>query len=324
MNESTSARELEVLSATVEALGGISRFKLAVASGSRAAGLGHGSSDLDVHVVPRDPDDKVPRKPKGAPQEVQVTAESLESVEVLRQLAQSFNPTPDDRGPYLFDNARLWRLMRLVVGTVLLTDDDTEFLSDYDTTNLRRTFVGSFSIVSARALEDAAGMADVMDQTSALDVANHALRAAAEAALAACGDVYAVPKFLIRRLERARPLSNVRQEVVDALLFGNSDLQNRIQTATALAQTLAGWANQTAWGLEPADPTLPSVGRYRRAPGFGLIRYSTSWSLAGVPRSYRLNDQAASTWLEAPSSLDGASLQPLISAGVVIDDGLER
>jgi hypothetical protein len=293
------------------ALGGSTTVRFAALSGSLAAGLGHSASDVDIHVVLRNRGaDPPPRVRKIDGRRVQLTFINADLIGRAASMTESLVAAPAARGPYGWSQSELWNVFRLVCSRILLADGDLRAQFDnISRTNLRQIMMGVFSQQAARAAEDTAGMLrENANSLIAYDTAAQGLRAACEVSLVAIGDFYAQPKFLTARLSRSIVHQDVWPRLWGIFQMPGDPFARRVWKQGALdaifwAQHLV--ASSLLEGWDQPLKLIPVTQRHSdgplRSPGFGLIRYPESWSLAGGERSYKVNEGFARVWL----SLDG-------------------
>lgn len=308
----------EVAEALLEELGGRTAFAFASISGSLAAGLAHNRSDLDIHVVQRVPSPIKAGYTVGD-QFVQLSVHSQEEFSEYAAFLDIEEATPEDRGPFGMSLQTLWPVHRLVIGEILFSDPNVRHVVDrLDKRNLRRLSMGIHAITAARSSDDATGLMESSDLRCAYDVATQALRSACEVSLAATGDFYAAPKFLIARLERSSAHVSVLPAIFEYLRAPEFISAECCVNTIHLAQYLIAYSVINSWDEEVASIPAPvNISAYSRSPQFGLVRYPSAWSLAGGKKSFRVNARFAQTWFDLHQVVpEEAALEQMLRLGV--------
>ncbi|MFI6481434.1 hypothetical protein ACIBH1_26125 [Nonomuraea sp. NPDC050663] len=305
-------QQVAAVRAVLESLGGTEVFGVAVLSGSRAAGLGHAYSDTDVHVVLRE-GASLPRRTfvhDGV--EVQLTPVSRAVLLEYVSLSEAYVATAASRAQSTLTFEQLWNFVRLASGTVLLADAEcSDLLARCDGEVARQVVMANFMHKVARNAEDAAGMLAFDDPYGASHAALLALKAALEVALAGTGDIYAMDRFLLRRLGRAGLLT---PELWGLLNQQTPDVGARLHAAAALN----GWSLVHGWDkpLESLPPLgVGHTGRPLRDPAFGLQRFADRWALSGPGKSMRVTELVAAVWIRLDGRAPEAIAAELRAAG---------
>lgn len=293
--------------------------ELAYSSGSREAGLSHAASDTDLHVVLKPGVTPGRRTFRTASGPVQITFEDRSRVARVFEESQHFAPTPEGRGPYTWRPEQERTAYRMFHSTPVLVSPDWETRWNGPwRDSIPRIFMGAWALRAARYAEDFEGMCEQPETpgTELLYVAAQSFFTAANVALASLGDVYVSSKFMWRRLTRRRELSALMPTAQCLLYGGHLRHGARARALHALGQYLCARSLLDNWSGELTGSegayAVPRLDSSLMSRGFGLIRYVDSWSLAGVPRSYRIDEPAARAWLRlAPTeSTDGAPVAP--------------
>jgi hypothetical protein len=302
---------VEAANVVLSGLGATDRFDLAVLSGSRAAGLGHAYSDIDVHVVLREGASLDRRTHNANGVEIQLTVLPLTVVEEYAELTERYATTARGRAGGLLSGRQLWHMIRLSSGRTLLASDYCASLmarANYQV--VRQVLMANHAHEVSRASEDALGMLADGDPVGATQAATVALTHACEVALAGADDIYAIDRFLLRRLGRATVFAEHMTELWPLLHTWPgwdaraSALADAVQQRLLAACTLVGWSLLYGWD-EPLTALPPLVTRSRigpiRTPGYGLQRFADCWALAGPGKNLRVSEIVAATWIR----LDG-------------------
>lgn len=284
------------------------RLRLAYFSGSLAAGLGHTTSDLDVHVVVRDGHalDQHTFVVDGL--RVQLTPLPMERLARLAEITREFVATKNDRTQAELDRRVLWDVMRVVSSELVFADDETAGLFHaIDRDVARKILMSNFAHPVARLGEDAVGLAGAGDLHSAYVCGTLALQSGIQVAVAGSGDLYYQEKFLFARIRRT-PLA-AHFHLLWELMYGlgdrdptDDDVVRRFQAANALAASglLDGWDSPST---EPPSMVVGGPGP-TRSPFWSVMRFADSVALAGAGEPLRISPDVARLWV----SLNGRPL----------------
>lgn len=277
----------------------------AYVGGSLAVGLGHAHSDLDVYVVCRQPgpgDRQLLRTRR-----VHVNVVGEESARRLADLGSRFVATSADRSQLRLDLPTMSRLVRLATGVVLTVADDwAPVLASVDRTAVRQIVLGRNAIEVVTYAEDAEGALRSGDGYTALTASRLALECAGEAVLAAADDLYVGPKFLPRRLARARatrPLHAELWRLVHRQPVDRPDadrvVRHRLLAANHLVTTalLDGWTDPLRSATLPGGPGPGPL----RSPFCAPMRFTNGFALGMSGRGFRVSENLLRLW----HSLDG-------------------
>lgn len=312
---------------------------VALISGSQAFGLGHGTSDIDLHVMPVGdaPIESRVHMTDGHPIQVNVFREEMLQ-RVLDWAADDSEYTSRNRGQADVQDDVRKLAIRLSRGHVLYVDDERkQALARIDLTVIKRRIVAREARAISSLLEDIVGALAINDRDTALWAARLALGHAGEAALAAAGDIYFGPKFLLRRLKRTAALADITPQLLNALdladddgngprrapyRLANDEFNALVRWRAALVSyviskaVLIGWFGELT---ELAPMTLAQAGPVRD-PFHSLIPYSDGLGLAGPDRGFRVSRDAAALWLSLDGTRSQADLQahpdPAVAQGV--------
>jgi hypothetical protein len=298
---------------------------LAYLSGSLAAGLGHANSDLDIHVVlasGRNLEHPFARK-DGLKVQLNVVPEQV--IGELAEATRGYEVRPSNRDQVPIESARLWQMAR-TCESEFLDGEDAELLSLYR--SIDRAVAGKliafrFAAEAGLFAEDAYGMLARGDIRSSLVAARMALACSAEVAVALLGDLYALPKFLLARLERHAEFDDCIVGIWDLLqrapewsnLEAIAELIPRILRA---GQQLSADGLLSHWSGGGAAYRLPPLANDgpKRDPERGLLRFEGTWGIAGPTEQLRVGEDMARLWAACNGqSRDGVQSE-LIAQGV--------
>lgn len=287
-------------------------------AGSLAVGLGHSSSDIDVYVLVGAFSLRPGRSRRIGEYRVEVKEITVAEVEDLVCLGASYYARTNDRSQTNMPDTKLKRLVDLYVGQELQA---CEMLgrarAAVSRQALRQLLMSRNAIVAAGWADDAGGSAHYGDWSTALESSAMAVRAAAEVALAATGDIYVAGKFVFRRLARNRGVDWMAMEAW-RLAHANvpSDpgatgpwleiLRQRLLFANAVVSfcLTRGWQGPiTSIAIEDLaswTPCSTRSGRWRSA-FFGMLRFSDGIGLSGPVEAFGADEFSARVW----SLLDG-------------------
>lgn len=304
---------------------------LAYLSGSRIVGLDHGSSDSDLHVVLKDGTQRKNRIVATSHGSFQLTYDDpTRLIQVLDDCNQ-FDPNPSQRGPYGWSSQLERVAYRLYHSRIIFASPWwQERLASHWRNHIPRAFMGLWALRSARyavAFEGMLSQGDIGNE-ELMYSASLGTYASINVALASLGDVYTSDKFLMLRFDRKTELSGVRNQLHGLLHKDTLPLMRRAKAVHSIGQYITAhslinnWSNELQ-GNNYAYPEL-DLKRNQMGPGFSLIRYPNAWSLAGVPKSYRIDSKTAAAWLSlAPNAKSAnppsAAISRFSSLGLVVD-----
>jgi hypothetical protein len=193
---------------------------------------------------------------------------------------------------------------------------------------VRQIFVAHHAAQFAGYAADVLGALDSGDPYTALAASALALTAAAEAALAASGDLYLGEKFLFRRLTRTAATAPwagllwglLHQPVAaEAPLPRLRDLTDRRLRAGNL---LLAWCALEGWSAALAALPSPSTATPGwRSPYTTPLRFRDGLALVGPRESYRVDDAVLRRWRDARPGDAGDDLRALAALGLLAADG---
>lgn len=286
-----------------------------VLSGSRAAGLGHAESDLDVYVLLPDEEtrttfrDRLP--PTAALEErygvrIDVNPLTVPQVRGFGERLTGFTVKLADRRDLWATQYEYYdwsRMIRLVIGDrIFATTPAHHLLAALDRNVLRQWLMAMWSARQTSLLEDAWGAMKSGDHLTALAAAEETLRCALEVALAGLDDLYLGEKFLWRRMARQPELAGL---LADDDLFGLT--RREVETVVHHRLWLAGHlsANTLLSAWEQARRTVPAhvmqTRGPRRTPYRTLLRLADGFLLGGLDDGVVIAEETARRW----STLDG-------------------
>jgi hypothetical protein len=293
-----------------------SKPALAFFSGSIAAGLGHVTSDLDIHVVLGDAA-KLPRSTYMLNDcRIQITYVDEQLFLGVSELCREFVATKADRTQAELSPDILWNISRTASSE--LVSGSKHMTAAYRAVRrsvARKILLVNFARPVGNLTQDSFGFLEIGDIPSAYAASVLALRNATEALLAGFGDLYAVEKFAIARLARSQSADICdflwKSVYAGALQPTESTVRNNLWAANSLASSalLTGWDVD----MKSKPSTQPVGGGPVRSPFWSLLRFSDCFALAGPNASLRISEAVARMW----NSLDGRNLPEVIdvSAG---------
>jgi predicted nucleotidyltransferase len=297
------------------------RVVAVLVAGSRAAGLAHARSDLDLIVVLAAGEDcgsrrTLPARHRG----LTVDTDVLEVGDVQRHLdAQRIREAAEvlDRSLYALPSYVVWStLVRLVTGHVVMaTPAAGALLGSLERDAVRRSAMVHDTLCLATFAEDAKGSVECGDLATALAASEEAVRYAAEVGLTALDDLYVGRKYLLRRMARHESLA-VLLESGNPLgqpgsSAGDDEVTELVRRRLLLAGHLVGHALTTAWKHPVAafPPfTLKDEGPVRD-PYLVPVRWPGGMALmTGVDVVRTLSEVEAVLW----NLLDGHSVRDIV------------
>ncbi|HEX6339768.1 nucleotidyltransferase domain-containing protein [Umezawaea sp.] len=291
------------------------RIGAVVLSGSRAAGLGHAESDLDVYVLLPDEETRTAFRahlPPSAELEerygVRIDVNPL-TVPQVRGFGERLAGFP----VRIADRRDLWatqyeyydwsRTIRLVIGErVFATAAGHDLLAGLDRTVLRRWLMAMWSARQTSLLEDASGAVRTGDHLTALAAAEATLRCALEVALVGLDDLYLGDKFLWRRMANHPDLAGLLDDG-DLFGLGGRDPETVVRHRLWLAGHLSATTLLSAWSAPVRAVPAPAVpdGGPRRSPYRTLLRLADGFVLGGLDDGVVITEETARRWC----ALDG-------------------
>ncbi|MFI9411923.1 hypothetical protein [Nocardia gamkensis] len=211
------AEHIAAAQRVLERVVGLENTRLAFVSGSLAAGLGHGMSDIDVYVSAEPGVDVHERSYRENRWEVQINPISATRLEEMSRVCAQYAVTTADRWQADLSDPELVRAVRYAIGTVLVDRDSGMPSADRARRTLRQVLITKQAWTLSGLLEDALGALQVGDGLTAAQASFMALEEAVQCALIGAGDLYIGRKFLLRRLARCTPLRRVLPQILDAL-----------------------------------------------------------------------------------------------------------
>jgi hypothetical protein len=317
-------RHLDYFRKVVGSLPGADRVRAALGTGSRAAGLAHRRSDLDLILVFATEADRSAYSDEGVPADLRsfgdlaldVTAITLADLERFRRGAASREEASRDvhRPSFMPGFFNQWSLLtRTVIGEVVQAAPDARaLLAGLGRDDLRRALMTHSALCHGTLVDDVRGSLECGDLATALTAAEGGVRMAVEGALAGCGDLYVGDKFLRRRMARHPFLRDVLDEH-GSWIFGQppgpfdpEEVRRTVRRRLELAGHLLGHALLAAWErpVDTLPPFAPSGSGPVRSPFHAPVRWAGGFGLmAGTEIVHRLTPRAAQVW----ALLDGRS-----------------
>jgi hypothetical protein len=304
------ATHLAAARSVLERVVGLDNTRLAFVSGSLAAGLGHGLSDVDLYVATRSGGDP---KAYGYRQDgyiVQINPVSGDCLDLMARTCSAYTALPGDRWQVELGEDELQRSVRYVIGTVLADNGSGLPAPAQGRQTMRRVLMTLHAYELASLAEDALGALQVGDELTALQASLMGLEHALEAALAGTGDVYVGRKFGLRRLARSAALRTVLPELMSelgrpAVPGGPGETAGLVTQRMLLASHLVGSVLLDGWDRPAPEirafPDRWTAGGPTRSPWVVPVRLADSWGMAGPDIGYRTKQGMVRLWLE----LDG-------------------
>lgn len=292
-----------------EVVGG-ERIRLAFVSGSLAAGLGHGLSDVDLYVALRQEDGVLElHSYRSDGFIVQVNPLSQEDVDLIASTCSGYSDTAEHRPQTTLAEADLQRCARYAIGTVLVADAGLPS-TEVSVLTIRRILMNANAYLVSHLAEDSLGAIRSGDPLTALQASQMAVESALECALAACGDVYVGRKFQLRRAARARALRGILRDLRGFLCQPNHAV-SLAQTADLVARRQLFCSHLVSWSLLegwegpvvgfPAFADRQCDGGPLRSPWVTPVRFADSWGMAGPDTGFRTRAAMIRLW----HALDG-------------------
>jgi predicted nucleotidyltransferase len=268
------------------------RVVAALVSGSRAAGLAHGRSDLDVIiVVATDEDRSRCRTLPTRHQDLTVDSETVTVADVQRVLdAQKARETAKvlDRRLYRLADYPGWMaLVRLATAHLLVatTPSVRTLVASVERGAVRRSLMVHGALCLATFAEDVKGAVECGDRATALAAAEEAVRCGLDISLAALDDVYIGRKYLPRRMARHRSLAYLLER--DDLFgqpcaqSGDDEIGRIIRRRLLLAGHLAGQSMAGGWHrpVRTVTPFVPGEAGPVRDPYLTPVRWPAGLGL---------------------------------------------
>ncbi|WP_280243772.1 hypothetical protein [Nocardia abscessus] len=304
------AEHISAAQRVLERVVGSENTRLAFVSGSLAAGLGHGMSDIDVYVSAEPGVDVPDRSYREDRWEVQINPISVTRLEEMARVCAQYAVTTEDRWQADLSDPELVRAVHYAIGTVLIDRDSGMPSAQQSRRTLRQVLMTKQAWTLAGLIEDALGALQVGDGLTAAQASLMAVEEAVQCALIGAGDLYIGRKFLLRRLARCVPLRSVLPQILDALHTSDhsTDLSVTEQLVTRrslLCGHLVAHAVIECWespgkGFADAEDRS-SQGGPTRSPWTVPVRLADSWGLVAPDTGYSTTEGLIRIWRE----LDG-------------------
>lgn len=284
--------------------------RLAFVSGSLAAGLGHGLSDVDLYVALADGVPALRSYPEGGCM-VQVNPVSAAQLSQIAASCAAYTDTAASRRQIGQPDPDLKRAVRYAIGTILAERDAGLPGQDDSRRTIRRVLMNRYAYLLSDFAEDTLGAVRVGDWLTALQASLLCVEHGLECALAAAGDIYLGRKFQLRRLARtaatrrvlAAGLGHLRQpalpQSVPDELAGVVVARMLFASHLVASSLLGGWDEPLRQVTPPRDRR--AGGGPVRSPWMTAVRFADSWGMAGADTGYRITPAMVRVW----HALDG-------------------
>jgi hypothetical protein len=298
------------------------RVVAALVTGSRAAGLAHARSDLDIMVILAADEDcdrhrTLPTRHRG----MTVDTDILAVNDVERHLdAQRIREAAEvlDRTLYALPSYVVWStLVRLVIGHVVIaTPAARALIGSVKRDAVRRSAMVHDTLCLATFAEDAKGSVECGDLATALAASEEAVRYGVDVGLTALDDLYIGRKYQPRRMARHSSLAVLLDADDMPGLPGSpvddEDVTRLVRRRLLLAGHLVGHALTTAWE-QPAATLPPFTSRDEgpvRDPYLVPVRWPGGMALmTGVDVVRSLSGEEAVLW----NLLDGHRVGDIVT-----------
>ncbi|MBQ0825155.1 hypothetical protein [Streptomyces tagetis] len=303
-------------------------------AGSLSVGLGTETSDVDLFVFV----DEVTGGRKHPVREgIRVDIEQI-TVRDIRELARgfrSFTATGTDRTQTTLDEDTLKLVVRTRLGSVLKPGAPVdEIRRDLVPDVLRKVLMTRNLVDLGAFVEDAYGALRIDDLPTAYCASGIALDMAADALLAACGDVYVSEKLRLRKLIREPRLTAFTRHYWQTRHAGvpaDADparLRELIHARLWLIGGIGCACVLSYWDGEPeGEVPVPVVGGPgpTRNPFLVPVRYADGCGLTRPNSAFDVSEDALGLW----SLLDGRPVDAVVGAlagkaGVVAGDEVRQ
>lgn len=324
------SRHLDYFREVVNSLPCADRVLAAVGSGSRAAGLAHQRSDLDLILVFATEADRHDYSDESVPPGLRrfgdlvldVTPITLADVKRLHSGAASREEPSQDihRPSFMPGFFNQWSLLtRMVIGEVVLARRDARVLLEgLDRDDLRRALMTHSALCFGTLVDDVIGSLQCGDLATALTAAEGGMLMSIEGALAGFGDLYVGNKFLRRRMARHPYLSDLLEEHGSRIFgqppggFDAAEVRRTARWRLALAGHLLGQSLLSAWE-QPAHTLAPFTAAGAgvvRSPFYAPVRWAGGVGLmVGADIVHRLTVDSAHVW----GLLDGRGTEEVVA-----------
>lgn len=294
----------------LESSGGTEAFRMAMLSGSLAAGLGHGISDVDVIVTPRAgvSVNTSQQIVSGLPIQLNVVEE--DRLSNLSRIGAKFAVTTKERSDLDISYNDRKDLVRLTIGDPLFADAACgRLIEAIDKRAVRRFMMALNSLEVARHAEDCFGAVESRDALIAIGAARIALLFALEIAVVSTGSLFVGDKVLFLRAAQSGLLTpDVWRLATFAppLNSQGTEVDDYVRECLDQANHLVALSLTEGWDATVQDfPPLPgrALGPMRN-PHFVLQRYADGPALSGPDLGIRISEDTARLW----ALLDGSPL----------------
>ncbi|WP_043735187.1 hypothetical protein [Nocardia asiatica] len=295
---------------------GLENTRLAFVSGSLAAGLGHGMSDIDVYVCAEPSIDVRDTSYREGRWEVQITPISLPRLEEMARVCDRYAVTTDDRWQADLSDPELVRAVRYAIGTVLVDHNSGLPTPERAQRTLRQVLITKQAWTLSGLIEDALGALQIGDTLTAAQASFLAVEEAVQCALVGAGDLYIGRKFMLRRLARCKPLRSVLPQILDALYLpvpwdDTPATEHAVTRRSLLCGQLVSHTVIDCWDSSgtkfPVAEDNWSRGGPTRSPWAVPVRLADSWGIVAPDTGYSTTEGLIRVWRE----LDGRPVQQI-------------
>jgi hypothetical protein len=288
---------------------------LAFVSGSLAAGLGHGLSDVDLYVSATGSPPEMRSYREGG-YIVQVNPVPARYIDLIARACTEYTDTAASRPQISLTEWELTGVLRYAIGTVL-ADAGTGLPSTEDSVRtIRRVIMNRNAYRLGDLAEDTLGTLEVGDTLTALQTSLMAVEHGLDCALAGAGDLYLGRKFQLRRAARTAALHDLLPDLWACLRQPQSPPDHAGATEIAVRRMLLATHLISAALLDGWDKPLDRVPAFTdrrgeggpvRSPWVTPVRFCDSWGMAGPDTGYRVTEAMVRLW----RCLDGRAASPL-------------
>ena len=296
---------------------GAQNTRLAFISGSLAAGLGHGLSDIDIYVQVTDGD--VPETNHlQAGQMIHLNRISDAQIETIRATCSEYSDTPGQRLQTDIDDASLTLAVRFAIGVPLVNTYTDLPSAEQSKLTIRRILMNRNSYECAGLAEDVLGALQISDTLTAVQASHMVVEAALECVLAGAGDVYLGRKFQLRRSARVPALRPVLDDLIASLRqpdlsMGLAEARELVLGRLLFSSHLIASALLDGWDepltAVPAFEDCRAQGGPLRSPWVIPVRFASRWGMSGPHIGYRVTESMVRLW----RALDGRPAAALLS-----------
>ncbi|MFC5170991.1 hypothetical protein [Streptomyces mutomycini] len=306
----------------------------AVMAGSLSVGLGTSTSDVDVYVFV-DEVSKGRSHPVRDGIRVDVEQIAVGEIRELSEKFRAFTSIGEERSQTHMDESALKLAVRTHLGAVLKPDAFVqEVRQNLDPLVLRQVLMARSMALLGAYVEDVLGAIEVRDLPTAVCASGIALDMAADALLAACGDVYVSDKLRLRRLVREPRLRGFARTYWDLQYNGlppdmdPDRIARTVHSRLWLINAIGCACFLEFWEREPAENiTFSGVEGHGpvRSPFHVPVRYADGCGLTIRNSAFDVSEDALRLWF----LLDGRSPDAVVkefarAVGSPVDEETSR